>query len=156
MPMPVVMEITTESGKNSRYELPVEIWKRNKKWTFKYNSNEPLKRIIIDPDYVFPDINSDNNKWTPEIATKNKEDLTIYVGEYKSQAFPMTVNIADENGELVAIAEGQPKLPLSNEGSGKFIFEEAGLEIQFNSEKSGFEMNISGQIFEFKKLNSKD
>ena len=156
MPMPVVMEITTESGKNSRYELPVEIWKRNKKWTFKYNSNEPLKRIIIDPDYVFPDINSDNNKWTPEIATENKEDLTIYVGEYKSQAFPMTVNIADENGELVAIAEGQPKLPLSNEGSGKFIFEEAGLEIQFNSEKSGFEMNISGQIFEFKKLNSKD
>ena len=156
MPMPVVMEITTESGKNSRYELPVEVWKRNKKWTFKYNSNEPLKRVIIDPDYVFPDINSENNEWTPEIASENKEDLTIYVGEYKSQSFPMTVNIADENGELVAIAEGQPKLPLSNEGSGKFIFEEAGLEIQFNSEKSGFEMNISGQIFEFKKLNSKD
>jgi hypothetical protein len=53
----------------------------------------------------------------------------------------------------VAIAEGQPKLNLSNEGNGKFTFDEAGLEIQFDSEKNEFEMNISGQVFEFEKIN---
>ena len=65
----------------------------------------------------------------------------------------MSVSITEENGDLVAIAEGQPKLNLSNEGNGKFTFDEAGLEIQFDSEKNRFEMNISGQIFEFEKIN---
>jgi hypothetical protein len=70
---------------------------------------------------------------------------------FSSAAFPMSVKIAEENGELVAIAEGQPKIPLNNDGDGKFLFEEADLEIQFNAEKSGFEMSIGGQVFEFSK-----
>ena len=153
MPMPVTMEITNISGKKTTHKLPVEIWKRNSKWTFKYNSNEPLKKIVVDPNFVLPDINSANNIWTPEIASENAENLEGYVGEYKSASFPMSVSITEENGDLVAIAEGQPKLNLSNEGNGKFTFDEAGLEIQFDSEKNGFEMNISGQIFEFEKIN---
>lgn len=153
MPMPVTMEITNISGEKTIHKLPVEIWKRNSKWTFKYNSNEPLKKIVVDPNFVLPDINSANNIWTPEIASENAENLEGYVGEYKSASFPMSVSITEENGDLVAIAEGQPKLNLSNEGNGKFTFDEAGLEIQFDSEKNGFEMNISGQIFEFEKIN---
>ena len=153
MPMPVTMEITNISGEKTIHKLPVEIWKRNSKWTFKYNSNEPLKKIVVDPNYVLPDINSANNIWTPEIASENAENLEGYIGEYKSASFPMSVSIIEENGDLVAIAEGQPKLNLSNEGNGKFTFDEAGLEIQFDSEKNGFEMNISGQIFEFEKIN---
>ena len=108
---------------------------------------------MVDPNFVLPDINSANNIWTPEIASENAENLEGYVGEYKSASFPMSVSITEENGDLVAIAEGQPKLNLSNEGNGKFTFDEAGLEIQFDSEKNGFEMNISGQIFEFEKIN---
>ena len=153
MPMPVTMEITNISGEKTIHKLPVEIWKRNRKWTFKYNSNEPLKKIVVDPNFVLPDINSANNIWTPEIASENAENLEGYVGEYKSASFPMSVSIIEENGDLVAIAEGQPKLNLSNEGNGKFTSDEAGLEIQFDSEKNGFEMNISGQIFEFEKIN---
>ena len=153
MPMPVTMEITNISGEKTIHKLPVEIWKRNRKWTFKYNSNEPLKKIVVDPNFVLPDINSANNIWTPEIASENAENLEGYIGEYKSASFPMSVSIIEENGDLVAIAEGQPKLNLSNEGNGKFTFDEAGLEIQFDSEKNGFEMNISGQIFEFEKIN---
>ena len=106
---------------------------------------------MIDPDYVLPDVNSANNRWTPELAAENKEDLSIYLGEFSSAAFPMSIKIAEKNGELVAIAEGQPKIPLTNEGDGKFFFEEADLEIQFNAEKSGFEMSIGGQVFEFTK-----
>ena len=151
MPMPVTLEFTTKNGTKSRHTLPVEIWKRNKKWSFKYDSKEPLKKVVIDPDYVLPDVNSANNRWSPELAAENKEDLSIYLGEFSSAAFPMSVKIAEENGELVAIAEGQPKIPLTNDGDGKFLFEEADLEIQFNAEKSGFEMSIGGQVFEFSK-----
>ncbi len=151
MPMPVTLEFTTESGDKTRHVLPVEIWKRNKKWTFKYDSTEPLKSVVIDPDYVFPDINSSNNRWTPEIAAENAEDLTGYFGDYSSAAFPMVITISENNGELVATAEGQPALPLTNDGGGKFISEEAGFELQFNSDKTSFELNISGQVFEFSK-----
>ena len=151
MPMPVTLEFTTESGTKTRHVLPVEIWKRNTKWTFKYDSTEALKSVVIDPDYVFPDINSSNNRWTPEIAAENAEDLTGYFGDYSSAAFPMVITISENNGELVATAEGQPALPLSNDGGGKFISEEAGFELQFNSDKTSFELNISGQVFEFNK-----
>ena len=151
MPMPVTLEFTTESGAKTRHTLPVEIWKRNKKWTFKYDSTEPLKSVVIDPDYVLPDVNSGNNRWTPEIAAENAEDLSGYFGDYSSAAFPMVINISEKNGELVATAEGQPALPLTNDGSGKFISDEAGLEMQFNSDKTGFELNIGGQVFEFDK-----
>lgn len=151
MPMPVTLEFTTESDTKTRHTLPVEIWKRNKKWTFKYDSTEPLKSVMIDPDYVLPDVNSNNNRWTPEIAAENAEDLSVYFGDYTSPAFPMVITISEKNGELVATAEGQPALPLTNDGDGKFISDEAGLEMQFNSEKTGFKLDIGGQVFEFNK-----
>ena len=151
MPMPVILEFTTVSGTKSRHSLPVEIWKRNKKWTFKYESTEELKSVVVDPDYVLPDVDSSNNRWTPEIAAENAEDLTPYFGDYTSAAFPMVINISEQSGELVAKAEGQPALALTNDGGGKFISDEAGLEMQFNSDNSGFELNIGGQVFEFSK-----
>ena len=151
MPMPVTLEFTTESGKKTRHLLPVEIWKRNKKWTFKHNSKEALKKVVIDPDYVFPDVNSENNRWTSETVSENKVDLSAYLGEFSSDALPVVVNVTEKNSDLVAIVEGQPPIPLTNEGGGKFVFEEADLEIQYNSKKSGFEMKIGGQAFEFTK-----
>ena len=151
MPMPVIIEFTTESGSKSRHKLPVEIWKRNKKWTFKYDSDEPLKRVKIDPDFVLPDVNSSNNTWTPEIGAANAENLSAYVGEYSSSMIPVVIKMVVENNELVAVVDGQPNLYLTNDGDGKFLFEEADLEIQFSEEKSSFEMSVSGQIFEFKR-----
>jgi len=63
MAMPVILEIKTVSGKVSRVKLPVEIWERNKTWTFRYPSTEALKSVTYDPDHVFPDINPDNDIW---------------------------------------------------------------------------------------------
>jgi len=63
MPMPVIMEIKTKSGKVSRITLPVEIWARNTSWTFLYPSTEEIEKIVIDPDKVFPDYNPENNVW---------------------------------------------------------------------------------------------
>ena len=64
MPMPVVMDITTKSGKITRVTLPVEIWERNKTWDYQFESKEEIVKVEIDPDKVFPDSNSKNNTWT--------------------------------------------------------------------------------------------
>lgn len=63
MVMPVVVEIKLKSGNTSRVQLPVEIWKRNKSWTFKHPTNEDVVSVTIDPDQTLPDMNTDNNVW---------------------------------------------------------------------------------------------
>jgi hypothetical protein len=63
IPMPVTLEITTESGKKIRKNLPVEIWKKNIEWSFLVESSEAYKKIVVDPDYVYPDVNGNNNYW---------------------------------------------------------------------------------------------
>jgi hypothetical protein len=42
----------------------VEIWQRNKQWTFVYPSVEEIVSVVSDPDKVLPDSNSANNSWT--------------------------------------------------------------------------------------------
>jgi len=64
MPMPFILEIKTKSGKVSRLNLPVEVWQRNKQWTFIYPSVEEIVSVVSDPDKVLPDSNSANNSWT--------------------------------------------------------------------------------------------
>ena len=63
LPMPVVVDITTESGKVHRVKLPVEIWERNNQWTFKAPTDEKIVAVQLDPDKVYPDHNPDNNRW---------------------------------------------------------------------------------------------
>ena len=63
MPMPVVIDITTESGKVHRVKLPVEIWERNTQWTFEAPTDEKIVAVQLDPDKVYPDHNPDNNRW---------------------------------------------------------------------------------------------
>lgn len=63
MPMPVVIDITTESGKVHRVKLPVEIWERNTQWTFEAPTDEKIVAVELDPDKVYPDYNPDNNRW---------------------------------------------------------------------------------------------
>lgn len=64
LPMPVVIEATTASGKKIRKKLPVEIWERNQSFDFKIDSKEPLVSVQLDPDHVFPDHVPENNSWT--------------------------------------------------------------------------------------------
>lgn len=64
MVMPVVLEVKLKSGKTDRIKLPVEIWERNKKWTFRYPSTEEIQSVTYDPDHAFPDYNPENNVWS--------------------------------------------------------------------------------------------
>jgi len=63
LPMPIIVEATTVSGKKIRKKLPVEIWERNNVWQFKIATNEALQSVQLDPDDVMPDKNPDNNTW---------------------------------------------------------------------------------------------
>jgi hypothetical protein len=64
MPMPVIVEVTTRTGKTDRVTLPVEIWERNKSWTFQFDADEEIVKVQLDPDKVLPDFNAGNNRWT--------------------------------------------------------------------------------------------
>jgi len=64
LPMPVVIEATTESGEKHRIKLPVDIWQNTNKWTVKIPTQEKLEKVIIDPDRKYPDTNPENNVWT--------------------------------------------------------------------------------------------
>ncbi len=64
MVLPVPMEIEQENGKTDSIELPVEIWQRGGEWTFHYPSTSIIKKITIDPDHDYPDIDPSNNTYT--------------------------------------------------------------------------------------------
>ncbi len=152
MPMPVIIEIKTKSGTVSRMNLPVEIWQRNISWSFKYNSTEELQSVVLDPDHVLPDSNEENNEWTD---TKNgvlkTESLDAYFGNYSSKQIPLKINFSEDDGNLVINAEGQPSVPLNNDGNGKFSLKEAGLIIEFSSDRKGFVLKIGEQSFGYTK-----
>ena len=65
IPMPVKLEITTVSGKKIRKTLPVEVWKNNIDWKFLVESTEAFEKVMIDPDFEYPDVDAKNNYWYP-------------------------------------------------------------------------------------------
>ena len=65
IPMPVKLEITTVSGKKIRKTLPVEVWKNNVDWKFLVESTEAFEKVVVDPDFEYPDVNPRNNYWYP-------------------------------------------------------------------------------------------
>jgi hypothetical protein len=152
MAMPVVLEIKTKSGAISRVQLPVEIWQRNTSWAFKNASIEEIESITLDPDHVFPDINTANNVWSSEKSELEKAViLDTYLGKYSSKQIPIEIVLTDDNGNLTANATDQPTLTFDSIGKDKFGFEQAGMEIQFNETKNGFTLKIHGQEFLFTK-----
>lgn len=61
--MPLIIELTTASGKKTRQTLPVEIWEYDHRYIYKTGISEPISSVIIDPDHVFADDNRTNNSW---------------------------------------------------------------------------------------------
>ncbi len=63
MIMPVIANIIESNGKADTMNLPVEIWQRGGTWTFKYPSTTQIKKVILDPGNVMPDVDRKNNEW---------------------------------------------------------------------------------------------
>lgn len=156
MPMPIVLDVKTKSGKVTRVNLPVEIWQRNKDWSFKHNSTEEIESITLDPDHVFPDHNTTNNIWT---AGKGKIEKDIildgYLGSYSTKNAPLKIDLTEKNSALNVAITNFPKFtvePIAGEKD-TFISKRAGLKFKFNEAKTGFDMTIleNGQVIPFTK-----
>jgi hypothetical protein len=76
MVLPVPMKIEQENGKTDSIELPVEIWQRGGEWTFHYPSTSTIKKITIDPDHDYPDIDPTNNTFSGEPLKPVPQGLT--------------------------------------------------------------------------------
>ena len=63
IPMPLTLEITTVSGEKIRKTLPVEIWKNNADWKFLVETTEAFEKVVVDPDFEYPDVDAKNNYW---------------------------------------------------------------------------------------------
>jgi hypothetical protein len=64
MALPVNISYETKSGKKGIVKLPVEIWNNTVTLKVKLPTTEELKKVVLDADKVFPDIDFSNNTWT--------------------------------------------------------------------------------------------
>lgn len=71
--MPATVEIIKFNGDSVKVKLPVEIWERSGTYTLYFNSVKPLKKVVVDPDKVLPDVNAANNIWV-DTSSKQYED----------------------------------------------------------------------------------
>lgn len=76
MVLPVPMKIEEENGKTDSIQLPVEIWQRGGEWTFHYPSTSTIKKITIDPDHDYPDIDPSDNTFSGEPQKPVPQGLT--------------------------------------------------------------------------------
>ncbi|NGY37087.1 M1 family metallopeptidase [Flavobacterium sp. XN-5] len=143
MPMPIILDVKTKSGKVERIKLPVEIWQKNKEWSFKHNSTEEIESITLDPEHVFPDSNSENNVWTSDKGTVEK-DLILdgYLGSYSNAQAPIKIVFSEKNGVLNVLITDYPSFSVEPIGKNLFESKRAGLKFQFNDSQTGFEMII--------------
>ncbi|KLT69666.1 M1 family metallopeptidase [Flavobacterium sp. ABG] len=156
MPMPIVLDVKTKSGKVTRVKLPVEIWQRNKDWSFKHNSTEEIESITLDPDHVFPDHTVSNNVWTAGKGVIEKDIvLDGYLGTYTTKNAPLTIDFTEKNGTLSAEITNFPKFSVKAVADEKDTFESkrAGLKFKFNEAKTGLDMTVlgNGQVIPFTK-----
>ncbi len=151
MPMPVEALVSYKDGTSETIKLPVEIWKRNTAWNFEIPSTKEIASVKLDPRATLPDANLANNSFRMTEAVAEKVNLNDFVGTFGSKQIPLKITTKVENGKLVAQANGQQALPLVYDSNGKFVFEQAGIEIQFNKDKKGFTLLQSGQEFDFVK-----
>ena len=61
--MPINLFYETETGVKGTIKLPVEIWNNTNSKKIKLPSIEKLKKVMIDPDKIYPDMDFSNNEW---------------------------------------------------------------------------------------------
>ena len=151
LPMPTVVEVTYADGTKDTKRFPVEIWKRNKEWSFKMPSTKEITSVKVDPKGDLPDANTSNNTFKLGNSSAPKVDLNSYAGTYSSKEVGMKVVFRVENGMLLAKAGDQPEFPMEDEGNGTFSFAMANLEVIFAKDKKSFDIKQGGQTFKFTK-----
>ncbi|HNW76072.1 MAG TPA: serine hydrolase domain-containing protein [Bacteroidales bacterium] len=89
----------------------------------------------------------------PEFTTYvvHPEELDQYAGIYSSQQLPLKISITKDDNKLIAQATGQPSFPLSASGKDKFVFDQAGIVMEFNPSEKTMLLKQGGGQFLFTK-----
>lgn len=98
--------------------------------------------IYFNRDYKIPTFNT--------IALK-PEDLNNYLGVYSSAQIPLKITITINNSKLTAQATGQSSFPLEAAEKDKFTFDQAGIKMEFNTDKNEMTLKQGGGQFLFRK-----
>jgi hypothetical protein len=148
MPMPIILQIKTASGKTDIVKVPVDVWMKNTSWIVRYPTTEEVTEVQLDPQKVLPDGNADNNFWSKDGAAKAATppaNLDVYAGSYGSAEIPVKFVFAKADGKLTVKIGQQAALPLIYQGGNKFLFEQGDIEFDFNLAKSEISLTAQGQ-----------
>lgn len=63
VPMPVKLQVIYSDDTSEIVELPVEIWHRGNSWSHLIQNSKEVKRVVLDPDKIVPDVNLLNDTW---------------------------------------------------------------------------------------------
>jgi CubicO group peptidase (beta-lactamase class C family) len=109
----------------------------------------PLNDILIgilsvcfNKDYSIPTFNT--------IFLKSA-DLNKYLGVYSSTQIPLKITITKDSIVLIAQATGQSSFPLEATEKDKFKFDQAGIKMEFNTEKNEMTLKQGGGNYLFTK-----
>jgi hypothetical protein len=155
LPMPIILQMTTKSGKKNIVKIPVDVWMKNTSWLVRYPTTEEITEVVIDPDKVLPDGNPDNNKWSVDGLTAASiippANLDVFLGNYSNPEAPIKITILKTDGKLTAQLGAQPAIPLTFVSGNKFAFTQGNLEFDFNLTKNELILAAQGQEFVFTK-----
>ena len=98
--------------------------------------------ICFNKEYSIPTFNTISLKTT---------DLDKYLGVYSSTQIQLKITITKDNSTLVAQATGQSSFPLEATEKDKFKFDQAGVKMEFNTDKNELTLKQGGGIFLFTK-----
>lgn len=79
------------------------------------------------------------------------EDLTPYVGIYSSKAIPLIITIYKEDGILTAKTDQKPPIALDPIAKDKFLYEEGGIEMEFNPIEKTMQLKQGKAVYPFTK-----
>jgi CubicO group peptidase (beta-lactamase class C family) len=79
------------------------------------------------------------------------KDIEMYLGTYASEQIPPKIIISREGNTLLAQATGQPAFPLEPTLKNIFVFEKAGVELEFKPDTEEMLMKQGGKEFLFSK-----
>jgi hypothetical protein len=150
--MPTTVQVKFKDGTEKMVKLPIEIWKRNKEWTFKVDSTKEIDFVKIDPNSQIPDVNSKNNSWTSADAKPvEKINTKDFTGTYGSKDLPLKIKFTEKNNQLFGQATGQPEFPLDYTGNNTFTFEQAEISMTFSQDKKTMTFKQGSREFKFNK-----
>jgi len=98
--------------------------------------------IYFKKDYSIPTFTS---------VSLKTEELDKYLGIYSSTQLPLKITITKNSTSLIAQATGQSSFPLEATEKDKFKFDQAGVKMEFNTDKSEMTLKQNGGVFLFTK-----